>query len=170
MTGTPIENSIMDLWSIVDFVSPGKLGTRDEFRKRYHLPLKDASPGTPERRALRDLLEKEFNPIWMRRTKDDVKNDKVGLPEAVHYDSVRDEKGAPKNIYSVEMSDEQLRYYDNAVSYFAQTVGFVSPESSASAFVGSVLSAISNKALLESCDVATLLDRTICAAFKHRLT
>jgi SNF2 family DNA or RNA helicase len=47
LTGTPMENSVLDLWSIFDFLMPGYLGTAPDFRERYELPItreKDAPP------------------------------------------------------------------------------------------------------------------------------
>ena len=39
LTGTPMENSVRDLWSLMNFVVPGYLGTRSDFRERYEKPL-----------------------------------------------------------------------------------------------------------------------------------
>ena len=39
LTGTPLENSVLDLWSIFDFLMPGYLGTAQDFRERYELPI-----------------------------------------------------------------------------------------------------------------------------------
>ncbi|MEO6969812.1 MAG: SNF2-related protein, partial [Chthoniobacterales bacterium] len=39
LTGTPMENSVRDLWSLMNFVAPGYLGSRNEFRERYEKPL-----------------------------------------------------------------------------------------------------------------------------------
>ena len=39
LTGTPLENSVLDLWSIFDFLMPGYLGTAKDFRERYELPI-----------------------------------------------------------------------------------------------------------------------------------
>ena len=39
LTGTPLENSVLDLWSIFDFLMPGYLGTARDFRERYELPI-----------------------------------------------------------------------------------------------------------------------------------
>ena len=39
LTGTPIENSLLELWSIFDFVMPGYLYSAHEFRNRYEMPL-----------------------------------------------------------------------------------------------------------------------------------
>ena len=45
LTGTPMENSVRDLWSIMHFALPGYLGQRRDFRERYELPL--SRPGDP---------------------------------------------------------------------------------------------------------------------------
>ena len=39
LTGTPIENSVRDLWSIMNFAVPGYLGSRADFRERYEQPF-----------------------------------------------------------------------------------------------------------------------------------
>ncbi|MFM8358557.1 MAG: DEAD/DEAH box helicase, partial [Verrucomicrobiota bacterium] len=39
LTGTPLENSILDLWSLLDFLMPGYLGTADDFRERYEVAI-----------------------------------------------------------------------------------------------------------------------------------
>ena len=45
LTGTPMENSVLDLWSIFDFLMPGYLGNAQDFRERYELPIvRDKNP------------------------------------------------------------------------------------------------------------------------------
>ena len=39
LTGTPVENHVGDLWSIMDFLNPGFLGTRQEFKRNYFVPI-----------------------------------------------------------------------------------------------------------------------------------
>jgi SNF2 family DNA or RNA helicase len=54
LTGTPLENSVLDLWSIFDFLMPGYLGAAQDFRERYELPLtRDKSPEVQARLARR---------------------------------------------------------------------------------------------------------------------
>lgn len=118
MTGTPIENSLMDLWSIMDFVTPGHLGDQSEFRNQYVNPLKTAEPGTKERAALREKLERELEPIWLRRTKEQVFKDTNELPPIHHYDSQIDKGGNPINPHAVVMSREQQLIYDQQLGIF----------------------------------------------------
>src|SRR5207249_1575242 len=39
LTGTPVENNVGDLWSIVEFLNPGLLGTRAEFKRNFFMPI-----------------------------------------------------------------------------------------------------------------------------------
>ncbi|WP_246145547.1 DEAD/DEAH box helicase [Bacillus rubiinfantis] len=57
MTGTPVENSLEELWSIMDFVQPGELGSLRDFRKTY-IQTDDY-----------DGLLKKIHPFYLRRTK-----------------------------------------------------------------------------------------------------
>ena len=41
LSGTPVENTWIDLWSIMDFAQPGKLGNFKWFKEEYHNKLKD---------------------------------------------------------------------------------------------------------------------------------
>jgi SNF2 family DNA or RNA helicase len=71
LTGTPVENSARDLWSIFRFVQPGWLGTRKDFQERYELPLQ--APETHSRTAT--LLRLKTSPFTLRRTKTEVAPD-----------------------------------------------------------------------------------------------
>lgn len=67
LTGTPIENRPVELWSIMDFAMPGYLGSFEGFRAEYEIPiLKEADEGALER--LRERIE----PFKIRRLKGDV--------------------------------------------------------------------------------------------------
>ena len=66
LTGTPVENSVADLWSIEEFLNPGLLGDRKSFEDRFVKPLA-ADPRNPQGRKLRRALE----PFVLRRLKDD---------------------------------------------------------------------------------------------------
>ncbi len=74
MTGTPIENSLGDLWSLFDFLNPGLLGTSKEFTQ-FAKKLKDSEAGYSKLRAV-------VNPFILRRVKTD-KEIIADLPEKV---------------------------------------------------------------------------------------
>jgi SNF2 family DNA or RNA helicase len=64
LTGTPVENDLDELWSLFSFVTPGLLGAREKFQKRFAVPIeRDRDPGA--RAALKTLLR----PFLLRRTK-----------------------------------------------------------------------------------------------------
>ena len=72
LTGTPVENSLRDLWSIFAFVEPGLLGSEASFRRRFENPIADGDETAAH--VLRSRLE----PFVLRRTKEDVARE---LPE-----------------------------------------------------------------------------------------
>ncbi|VVB94057.1 RNA polymerase-associated protein RapA [uncultured archaeon] len=66
LTGTPVENRLSELWSIMEFLNPGYLGSADGFRKRFALPIErynDKNAGTE--------LRKIVSPFILRRLKTD---------------------------------------------------------------------------------------------------
>lgn len=67
LTGTPLENSVLDLWSIVDFLMPGYLGTAQDFRDRYEIPIVREKSGEAQSR-----LARRVKPFLLRRLKRDV--------------------------------------------------------------------------------------------------
>ena len=84
LTGTPIENSILDLWNIFDFILPGYLGNLDDFMMKYH-NFKNL-----------EVLKVLIGPFILRRTKKDVIKD---LPSKIE-----------KNIY-LELTDTAKALY-----------------------------------------------------------
>lgn len=75
LTGTPVENSWVDLWSILDFAVPGHLEPLVEFARKYHYPLK--KKGTNVETLGRELKER-VSPYILRRMKEEKLK---GLPE-----------------------------------------------------------------------------------------
>ena len=75
MTGTPVENTFVDLWCIMDFAIPGLLGNAKEFAASYQNPLKK---GDTDVDALGRELRQKMGVFFMRRCKVDVLKD---LPE-----------------------------------------------------------------------------------------
>ncbi len=66
MTGTPIENHLSELWSIMDLLNPGLLGSPAEFRERFAVPIEKL--GDSERAQ---QLRRMIKPFVLRRTKTD---------------------------------------------------------------------------------------------------
>lgn len=91
LTGTPIENRLSELWSIFDFLMPGILGSYEQFRKTYELPIVHE-----EQKDVAERLKKMVSPFILRRLKADVLKE---LPEKV------------EQIVYAQMEPEQKRIY-----------------------------------------------------------
>ncbi|EGT3616989.1 ATP-dependent helicase [Clostridium perfringens] len=96
LTGTPIENNLMELWSIFDFVMPGYLFTKDRFRERFILDENNL-----------DELKSLITPFILRRLKEDVLSE---LPEKL------------EKKYLVEMKGKQKQIYDSYVKVIKHTL------------------------------------------------
>lgn len=95
MTGTPVENRLDELWSILNVTNPGLLGTRGRFRQRFVAPIEQRRSATAAA-----ALTRMVTPHLLRRTKADVATD---LP-AKQYSTI-----------VCTMADEQTRLYREAV-------------------------------------------------------
>ncbi|PKN59379.1 MAG: hypothetical protein CVU56_00615 [Deltaproteobacteria bacterium HGW-Deltaproteobacteria-14] len=84
VTGTPVENSLRDLWTLYDWAVPGLLGPLRQFRTRFMKPLGDGADSV-QRRVLADELTSTIKPVFMRRLKEDALQ---GLPPIHRHDHV----------------------------------------------------------------------------------
>ncbi|MBQ4470935.1 MAG: SNF2 helicase associated domain-containing protein [Kiritimatiellae bacterium] len=72
LTGTPIENSVADVWSIFDFLMPGYLGDYESFKTGYELPIGE---GGAAGEAVQMKLKRKLHPFILRRLKKSVAKD-----------------------------------------------------------------------------------------------
>jgi SNF2 family DNA or RNA helicase len=79
LSGTPIENHLGELWSLMNFLVPGFLGTEDAFNKRFRTPIE--KDGDVERN---EILKARVAPLILRRTKDQVAKELPPKTELVH--------------------------------------------------------------------------------------
>ena len=94
LTGTPLENSVLDLWSIFDFLMPGYLGTAQDFRERYELPIAKEKNAEAQSRLARRL-----RPFMLRRLKRDVAADLPAKIEQVSFcELTSDQRGVYQRI------------------------------------------------------------------------
>jgi hypothetical protein len=77
LTGTPLENRLLDLWSIVDFIQPTYLGNQDQFAETYEPRGEDAESA---QRIARKRLSAKLRPLLLRRLKKHVAKD---LPDRI---------------------------------------------------------------------------------------
>jgi len=77
LTGTPVENSVSDVWSIFDFLLPGYLGDYATFKETVEMPVQN---GGKEGAAALERLRHKLHPFILRRLKKDVAKD---LPDKI---------------------------------------------------------------------------------------
>jgi superfamily II DNA or RNA helicase len=89
LTGTPLENSVLDLWSIFDFLMPGYLGGAQDFRERYEQSItRDRSVESQNR------LARRLRPFLLRRLKREVAADLPEKIEQVSYCELNEDQRA----------------------------------------------------------------------------
>jgi superfamily II DNA or RNA helicase len=91
LTGTPIENSLKDLWAQMNFLNPGLLGNLEFFKKQYVFPI-EQSGNEKQAEKLRTLTR----PFILRRTKEEVASDLPDLTQLVRLCEMTEEQ---KEIY-----------------------------------------------------------------------
>ena len=96
LTGTPLENSILELWSIFDFIMPGYLANLTKFQSKYK--IKDFDEDSE---ILIKGLSKQITPFILRRKKSDVVKE---LPEKLINDIYIDLKDEQKKLYVAELN------------------------------------------------------------------
>lgn len=106
-TGTPVENTLTDIWCLFDFVQPGLLGALKDFGERYRKPIEAE---TEEEMARVEELRSIIEPQKLRRTKAEVAKD---LPRKIEVPECR----------SLPLSDRQRALYADAVGSFRNRAG-----------------------------------------------
>lgn len=102
LTGTPIENTLLDIWSQMNFLNPGLLGSYTYFEKQFIRPIeKGANPQKTEE------LRKLIDPFVLRRTKKQVMKELPPKIEKVHF---------------CEMSAEQAELYESVKNQYRNEI------------------------------------------------
>ena len=137
LTGTPLENSLMELWSIFDFIMPGYLSTHGKFSKDYEVPIVKGKD--PE--VLKEL-NKKIKPFILRRLKSEVIKE---LPPKIEHKVV------------VEMTEEQKKLY---AAYLAQVKEEIQDEIKQNGFNRSKIQILSALTRLRQmcCDPSIFVD------------
>ncbi len=102
LTGTPIENSLSDLWAQMNFVNTGLLGSLSFFKKEFTIPIEKKNQ-TEKEEKLKTLI----NPFILRRKKEEVAMDLPPISEQVIYCS---------------MTDEQRKFYESEKSVIRNSI------------------------------------------------
>jgi SNF2 family DNA or RNA helicase len=98
LSGTPIENSVNDLWTQMSFINPGLLGSQHYFQEEFVYPIEKKKD---EEKALK--LQALIKPFVLRRTKDQVATE---LPPKTEH------------VFYCEMSAEQANIYEEIKSSY----------------------------------------------------
>jgi SNF2 family DNA or RNA helicase len=96
LTGTPIENSLTDLWAQINFVNPGLLGTLHFFKRSFVQPIEKKRDEIRE-----EKLKELINPFILRRTKQEVARELPPVYEQVRYCSMTETQ---RRLYEEEKS------------------------------------------------------------------
>lgn len=99
LTGTPIENTLTELWSIFDFVMPGYLMSHHKFTTKFESPIIRYN----DKDALK-ALSRYIKPFLLRRVKQDVLRE---LPEKIESRLVADMTGEQKKLYAAYLKKAQ---------------------------------------------------------------
>jgi len=102
LSGTPVENSLLDLWSLMSFLNPGLLGSYQYFRDEFTIPIEKKND-----EARRQKLKIMIQPFILRRTKEQVAKE---LPEL------------SEKLYFSEMPEEQQEMYDATRNYYRKKI------------------------------------------------
>merc|ERR1712142_1026107 len=104
LTGTPIQNGVLELWALFDFLMPGYLGSEKQFTARYARPIlnsREAKSSSKDQEAgalAMEALHRQTLPFILRRVKEDVLSD---LPPKITQD------------YYCELSPLQTQLYED---------------------------------------------------------
>lgn len=103
LTGTPIENSIIELWSIFDYIMPGFLGNHSKFTEKYKIG-DDFDHNT---NVILEKLRNQVRPFILRRKKNEVLKD---LPDKIENSIYIDLTDAEKKIYAalIQQTKEEI--------------------------------------------------------------
>jgi len=105
LTGTPVENSVADVWSIFDFLMPGYLGDYETFRCGFEEPIADGGSAGEEAQS---RLRRKLHPFILRRLKKTVAKD---LPDKI------------VKVSYCPMSEDAQREYNEALAKTRRLAG-----------------------------------------------
>jgi SNF2 family DNA or RNA helicase len=104
LTGTPIENSLLDLWAQFNFINPGLLGNLSFFRNYYINKIKEKN------KAAEEALLRMIQPFLLRRTKEEVTPELPPLSQEIVYCDMSEEQ---ERVYVAEKNSIRNQMLEN---------------------------------------------------------
>ncbi len=140
MSGTPVENRLMEYWSLLSIVQPGVLGSRDEFLKSFAKPIE-----TDRSEHALEAFRRVTAPFMLRRLKTD-KSIIADLPDKVVCDRY------------VDLTPEQAALYKTTLDYWMQKIEAAGEDDDRSKKTGLLLRLIT--ALKQICNSPSLYEKS----------
>ncbi|MGV1017896.1 MAG: SNF2-related protein [Fluviibacter phosphoraccumulans] len=121
-TGTPVENTLVDLWSLFDFVQPGLLGALNDFGANYRRPI-EIEEGDDIAQERLGQLKRLIEPQMLRRTKADV----ADLPPKIIDENCRNLplSNVQRALYAKAIDDFKKRNEPGAITPFKNHLGLL---------------------------------------------
>ncbi|MDR0508066.1 MAG: DEAD/DEAH box helicase [Dysgonamonadaceae bacterium] len=104
LTGTPVENSLLDLWAQFNFINPGLLGSLSSFKNNYINKIKEKNKKTE------DSLNRLIKPFLLRRTKEEVVPELPPLSQEIVYCDMTDKQ---EEVYVAEKNAIRNKLLEN---------------------------------------------------------
>ncbi|WP_252176404.1 SNF2-related protein [Endozoicomonas sp. 4G] len=113
-TGTPVENSLVDFWCLMDTACPGHLSNYQDFRQRYVSPIVQAAGDEVEeiRARIGRELRLKVGSLMLRRVKED---ELEGLPKKTVYVGIQGDDWSYMDVLGSEMEGMQLELYNSSI-------------------------------------------------------
>ncbi|KAI6210840.1 hypothetical protein M3Y96_00370600 [Aphelenchoides besseyi] len=114
LTGSPMQNNLKELWSLIDFVYPGRLGSLKEFTERFANPITQGGYANATKVQVRTaykcacLLRDAINPYMLRRMKKDVEM-VLNLPEKSEQVLFCDITEHQRELYKQYITSKEIR-------------------------------------------------------------
>ncbi|KAF2368182.1 protein of unknown function DUF3535 [Trinorchestia longiramus] len=130
LSGTPIQNNVLELWSLFDFLMPGFLGSERQFTRKYYRPIlasRDPKASASDQEAgvvAMEALHRQALPFMMRRLKEDVLKE---LPPKIMQDYYCELSPLQRMLYQDFINEQGADFQDDQLpkTHVFQTIQYL---------------------------------------------